>query len=318
GDVVDLRLRLLLEQLLVAAVHSADHREVPGRAHAQPVAVVQHERAVPERRHGRGSRRQHPDHRVVPAHPAGVRRRDRPDGGEGMSGESEVAARRCLLGVDLGGTRLRLLVERPDGDREPLVTTAAPGSYAELIETIALQARAAPVAVDAVGLGIPGTCHGSRAGFVPALPWLDGRDVGADLSARLAAEVTVANDAQLSLLAEARTGAARDADSAIMVTVGTGIGGAMMLGGRLWRGAHGSAGSWGWLDAAEAEPDAVHGPFEQVASGSALDALAGDIGGEDVVERARRGERGAQQIVETYARRLGRGLAGLCSALDPE
>lgn len=235
-----------------------------------------------------------------------------------MSGESEVAAGRCLLGVDLGGTRLRLLVERPDGDREPLVTTAAPGSYAELIETIALQARAAPVAVDAVGLGIPGTCHGSRAGFVPALPWLDGRDVGADLSARLAAEVTVANDAQLSLLAEARTGAARDADSAIMVTVGTGIGGAMMLGGRLWRGAHGSAGSWGWLDAAEAEPDAVHGPFEQVASGSALDALAGDIGGEDVVERARRGERGAQQIVETYARRLGRGLAGLCSALDPE
>ena len=50
-----------------------------------------------------------------------------------MSGESEVAAGRCLLGVDLGGTRLRLLVERPDGDREPLVTTGVVEEVVELV-----------------------------------------------------------------------------------------------------------------------------------------------------------------------------------------
>lgn len=236
-----------------------------------------------------------------------------------MTSHPGVAPGRRLLGVDLGGTRLRVLVERPDGSRLPLFTTAAPASYTELIETIARQVQQAPGdGVDAVGLGIPGTCDGSRAGFVPALPWLDGRDVGADLSARLAAEVTVANDAQLSLLAEARAGVARGVESAVMVTVGTGIGGAMLIGGRLWRGAHGSAGSWAWLAAADAVPESPHGPFEQVASGRAFDALAGDIGAGALVERAREGDVDALETAQRYARRLGRGLAALCSAVDPE
>jgi predicted NBD/HSP70 family sugar kinase len=155
---------------------------------------------------------------------------------------------------------------------------------------------------------------------VPNLPYLDGRPLAADLAGRAgAARVELGNDAQLALLGEAREGAARGCRSAVLVTVGTGIGGAVMAGGRIVRGARGSAGAFGWLPAAGAAATADRGAFELAASGRALDRLAGGgRGARDLVDAARAGEPAARAAVEAYGRVLGTGVAALASILDPE
>lgn len=229
------------------------------------------------------------------------------------------------LGIDIGGTSVRLLGEGPDGVRGELVSAATPGSYDEFLELIALMApRAAAGPLAAVGCGLPGKSEGAYARFVPALPWLENRPVAEDLARLLGAGATplLALDAHLALLAEAAEGAARGRSSAVLVAVGTGIGGAVMVDGRIWRGRHGCAGSWGWLPALGAVDDDRHGPFEQVASGTALGSQAEKLtppcSSRELVGRARDGDATARAEVERYARRLGRGLAAIASVIDAE
>jgi predicted NBD/HSP70 family sugar kinase len=106
------------------------------------------------------------------------------------------------------------------------------------------------------------------------LPFLDGKDLAADLSERLGADVIVSNDAQLALLGEIWCGAAQNRQSAVLISVGTGVGGAIMMGGKIIRGIHGSAGAFGWLNLDWREPsDPNHGYVERHASGSALEAI---------------------------------------------
>ncbi|WP_166350468.1 ROK family protein [Phytoactinopolyspora limicola] len=222
-----------------------------------------------------------------------------------------------LLGVDLGGTSVRMTVELPDGTSTEISREPAPQNYPALLDVITgYAATAGPVT--AAGLGLPGTVSGNSAGFVPALRWLEGQPVGVDLAARLGCPVTIGNDAAFALLAEARRGAARGARSAVLVAVGTGIGGALMVNGRIWRGARGSAGAWGWLSMPRTRPDPAHGGFEQAASGTALRHLAAPLAPEALADRARAGDPGAARRLDGYARRLGRGLAALASMLDPE
>lgn len=108
----------------------------------------------------------------------------------------------------------------------------------------------------------------------------------------------------------------------MLVAVGTGIGGAVMIGGRIWRGHRGSAGAWGWLPAEGGSDDSRHGQLEQVASGSALSAQAAALdpacAAPELVDRARAGDEAALAELECFARRLGRGLAAIASVVDPE
>jgi predicted NBD/HSP70 family sugar kinase len=226
------------------------------------------------------------------------------------------------VGIDVGGTSVRVVAEDDAGRRSEIVSAAAPGSYGDLlgiVRRLAKQVSNGPVLAAACGL--PGTTDGERACFVPALPFVEGMPVRADLAAALGGLTILSNDAQLALLGEVREGAARWCRSAVLVSVGTGVGGAIMVEGHIWPGHHGSAGSWGWLPA-NCEGDALHGPYEKVASGSALStiaaALAPGMTGPDLVDAARRGEPGPLSALRTYAEHLGRGIAAIASVIDPE
>ncbi|MEV4161526.1 ROK family protein [Nonomuraea dietziae] len=216
------------------------------------------------------------------------------------------------VGFDVGGTLLRVLAAS-GGVRGPVARHEVPRSYEALLD---LLTELTGPGADAVGIGLPGTSAGGTPVFVPALPWLEGRPLAADLEARLGAPVRLGLDGHLTLLAESVEGAAKGRRSAVLVAVGTGIGGALLVDGRLWRGAHGSAGSWGWL---QGEPDPAplaagypaHGGFERAASGSALGRR-----GPELVAAAREGR--VPPELEAYAVRLARGIAALGSTLDPE
>lgn len=222
------------------------------------------------------------------------------------------------IGVDIGGTHLRVAAGRPD-DSPRIARASTPGSYPELISTVTDMAQElCSDPPSAVGVGLPGAVSDQRAVFIPALPFLDDRAIGAALQSRFNVTVRLANDAQCALLAEHRIGAAAGCSSAIMIVIGTGVGGAMLVNGRLYRGAHGTAGAFGWLPGASADPR--HGAFERDASGQALDKLAATLGvsAADMFGEAEAGRQRFVDAAASYGYTLGRGLAAIVSIWDPE
>src|SRR6185295_12344301 len=130
---------------------------------------------------------------------------------------------------------------------------------------------------------------GTVARWVPNLPFLDGVDIAGLVPAQT---VAVANDAHLALVAEATRGAAKDLNDVVLLSIGTGIGSAVLVDGRIVRGAHGGACSFGWASADVTDAgDERHGWLERHASGRALDA-AGEaaLDGQSLVARARQGD----------------------------
>ncbi|MBZ9809088.1 MULTISPECIES: ROK family protein [unclassified Mesorhizobium] len=224
-----------------------------------------------------------------------------------------------VLAIDLGGTNLRAAVQSGNisalemPSREP-----APASLDAFVARItALCAEAG--AVKALGLAVPGLVEGSVCRWIPNLPWLDGVDIAA-LFPRL--RVAVGNDAQIALLAEAVEGSAKGMSDAILLAIGTGIGSAVLANHRIVAGTHGGACSFGWACAdIKDHGEERSGWLERVASGRALDALAGQVGlanGRQLIAAAQAGELAAQTLLELPARRLGTALAGAVALLDPQ
>jgi glucokinase len=178
-------------------------------------------------------------------------------------------------------------------------------------------------ALAGVGVGLPGIVQGNAATWVPNVPYVVGEALAADLEDALGAPVHLANDAQTALLGEARYGAARAVQSAALFSIGTGVGGAILLGNRVLRGAHGAAGSFGWINVSGAEPhDPEHGQLELLASGQALNLLAREDGrypdAKALVAAARSGDREAVSQLGQVGWLLGSAVATVASALDPE
>jgi glucokinase len=197
--------------------------------------------------------------------------------------------------------------------------------------------------VDAIGVGLPATmdlASGVAVG-VRHLP-LAGFAFRDWLAEQVSLPVFVDNDATLAMLAEHRSGAARGALDAVMLTIGTGIGGGILSRGRLLRGAHGAAGEPGHMtidaDGPECPGDCPgRGCLEAYVSGPALArmgyeyaALAddynlgrtlaanGELTAADVVQAARSGDPGAREAFERMGTSLGVGLASLLNLLDPD
>jgi glucokinase/fructokinase len=216
-----------------------------------------------------------------------------------------------------------MILQDGEGSRSDVIKEPVPDTYGEFLATIDRMVGDLGVGtLTAVGCGLPGSSDSGRPVFIPALPWLEGQSLQQDLEARLAADVIVGVDGHFTLLAEAIEGAAQGHRSSVLVAVGTGIGGAIMLDGRIWPGYKGTAGSWGWLPVRDALGDGVHGAFERMASGTALSGRAADFGpsmtATELVEAARSGQASAQQVVTDFARVLGDGLAAIASVVDPE
>lgn len=253
----------------------------------------------------------------------------------------------CVIGVDLGGTKV--LAGAVDADLEvhhrAQRTVAGLGREA-LLETVAEainEASEAAGGARAVGMGIPSLMDRERGVAVSTvhLPIVE-LPVAAIMAERLGLPVFVDNDGNCAMLAEHRSGAAQGAQHALLLTIGTGIGGGLVVGGRLVRGATGAAGEPGHMSIDEDGPP-CHGAcpgrgcLETYVSGTAL-GLAGEraaaadlqsplalarraghqITGALVTELAFDGDVGALDAVTRMGEHLGVGLAGLVNLLNPE
>lgn len=250
-----------------------------------------------------------------------------------------------VVGVDVGGTKVLAAVV--EGGRVlRTARRATPGRRVEprhvedaVVAAVEEVADGRPVA--AVGIAAAGLVAADRRRvvFAPHLPWR-GQDVVALLGERLGAPVVLDNDADAAAYAEARFGAARGADPALVVNLGTGIGGALLVGGRPLRGLNGMAGEFGHVrvvpDGRPCECGSA-GCWEQYASGGALvrearerlvgggptvlDELCGGVPaqltGPMVTAAAEEGDLVALAAFEAVGRWLGAGLADLVAALDP-
>jgi len=268
-----------------------------------------------------------------------------PDGGP--------AAADVTYGIDIGGTKvLGVAMSRagvvvaeareatPKGTRNIVgshVAAAVARVIAELDRMLAV-----PTLVP-VGVGAPGMVdRQGRLCFAPNLPQAQGVDwnelIGDQLPGRT---VLIENDANFAVLAEHRIGAARGYDHVVMVTLGTGIGGGLVLDGRVQVGSAGFAGEIGHMVVDPAGPPCPcgrRGCWERFASGAGLGvlareaALAGRLGevvrlaggdaesvrGEDVSAAAAAGDPAAQQVIREVGGWIGFGLANLAAMLDPQ
>lgn len=254
---------------------------------------------------------------------------------------------RLAIGVDIGGTKIAAGVVDGAGviiDRERRPTPGADVARTEdaIVEVVSILSERHDIA--AVGIGAAGWISTDLATvlFSPHLAWRN-EPLRSALSQRIAVPIVLDNDANAAAWAEYRFGAARGASVAVCITLGTGIGGGLVSNGVLQRGAHGVGAEFGHMAVV---PDGRRcacgnrGCWETYASGSALarDArelaqvapvsaaelmrLAGDdlnrLTGSLVTEAARGGDPAAIEMYTAMGRWLGRGLASLAAALDPD
>lgn len=253
-----------------------------------------------------------------------------------------------MIGVDLGGTKL--LAGAVDSDLgvhhralRPALGVSASALLDLVVDAVEEARAAAPSQPQAVGFGIPCLIDQERGMAVMAvnLPLADVpfRELMAE---RLGLPVVLDNDANAAALAEHRFGAARGARNAVMLTIGTGIGGGLILDGALFRGSTGAGAELGHvtvdLDGPRCQGNCPNrGCLEAVASGTALahearrlaeerpdsalgSALAGgrEITGLLVTELAHDGDAAARSAVELIGRRLGVGIASFVNVFNPE
>jgi glucokinase len=256
----------------------------------------------------------------------------------------------AFVGVDLGGTKVvaAALSDGKLGESElrPTDCASADGLIEQVVELVE---RVRPSELDAVGVGVPSVVE-FRTGRVVSsvnIPLTDVplREV---LSDRLGVPAFVDNDATVAALAEAHDEQLRlRAHNLVMLTIGTGVGGGLVLGGRIYRGATGGAGELGHtivgldLQGLEAVPDPAEfpqpGSLEHVAAGHALDRFARETAklypdsalgrlradgrepsGGDAVEAAVAGDALARDTVEAWAERVGIGIANAINTFDPD
>ena len=247
------------------------------------------------------------------------------------------------IGLDVGGTKVLGVVVDP---AHPSVVLAerrvpTPDGGEGLVETLLDLVGALDASPTAIGVGVPGLVD--RAGSLHMGPHL--RRMHDVPLARLLAErsglpAVVDNDANCAAVAEQVAGAAIGEDDALVITLGTGIGGGVITGGLLLHGAHGFAGEAGHMVVDPNGPPCPcgkRGCWERFASGSGLGRLARDaaeggrldaavalaggdpegVRGEHVTAAAAAGDREAHAVLDDFSRWIALGLANLVNVLDP-
>ena len=252
-----------------------------------------------------------------------------------------------VVGVDLGGTKVAAgSLHESELSAVVVEPTEQSSSAALLDQLVAMVERLRCGQLDGVGIGVPSVVE-FESGRVVASVNLPLADIPLRrvLEERLGVPVFVDNDATVAALAEAHDHEFSIVSlNLVMLTVGTGVGGGLILGGRIYRGATGGAGELGHTligaNLVDAVPAPVNfpqpGSLERLAAGQALDRLAAsaaaadaDSGlgrrraagepvlGPDVVRCARAGDVGAARIIELWGERLGIGVANAINTFDP-
>lgn len=252
------------------------------------------------------------------------------------------------IGIDVGGTKVLGGVVNQSGEVVKLARRDTPreGGTA-LTQAIAHVAKElmSDFAIDSIGVSAAGFVSADRKTILatPNIAGWNGVDLDSELTHLIGQSVAIENDANAAAWGEFRFGAGRGSEHLLMVTVGTGIGGGIVIGGNLYRGAFGIASEVGHI---RVVPDGylcgcgARGCFEQYASGNALlrharEAIAaspdfvrnllsrGDgtidgLTGKAITEAARDGDAVAIAAFQTTGQWLGAGIATLSMVLDPQ
>ena len=252
------------------------------------------------------------------------------------------------VGLDLGGSKIEIIALGDHGEELLRERTATPqGDYLATIETIARLVEAADkslwrhghalsAAMATVGVGIPGA-ESRSTGLIKNAnsTCLIGKPLRHDLQDRLRREVRIANDANCFALSEASDGAAAGAQVVFGVILGTGVGGGIVIAGKVLAGANAIAGEWGhnplpgeWIDGhpPSGTPSCYcgrQGCLELYLSGPGLAAdhrrvTDSDCSPQAIAERAAAGDAQCEATLQRYEARLARGLAQVINILDPD
>ncbi len=251
------------------------------------------------------------------------------------------------LGVDLGGTNLRIAAVSESGEIVDVISTATDvkrgrdvviSEMSEAVQTLAGRLKAHTLT--GVGIGVPGIIDMST-GMLrksPNLPGWEEYPVREEIERRLGSRVVLENDANAAALGELWMGAGKGAQDLCMFTLGTGVGGGIVLNGQIWRGMTGMAGELGHTPA---DPNGhpcgcgSRGCVEQYASATAVKRLAmeavasgkapelaaalkrdGELSSKAVFELAKRGDGAAQKVFDTVGESLGISIAAAINTLN--
>jgi predicted NBD/HSP70 family sugar kinase len=239
-----------------------------------------------------------------------------------------------VLGLDLGARFLRGAVcdlagevrARQDVELRGADADGALQAIATLRESLVAAAALPVERIDGIVLGVPGVIDAEASTLhltSPNIPGLEGRAFGVELGDLLGIDVTLENDVNLAAVGERWAGVARGVDDFAFLSVGTGMGMGLVLGGELHRGYHGAAGEVDWALAGLAEDvdpsaDGVAALAERVApAGSAGTSLAPPYDARAIFAAARRGDPVGRKIVDEVARRIAAHITPIAAVADP-
>lgn len=227
-----------------------------------------------------------------------------------------------FAGVDLGGTKILTVIadeKRSILSKVKIPTQAAEGAevvFNNIFKSLEISCKEARIKIDelrGVGVGVPGPVNHKK-GLVYNCPNLIGWkniEVKKILEKRCGVPVVVENDARTAGLAEARSGAAKGFKEVFYVTIGTGIGGAIIIDGKIYRGAAGGAGEFGQMRLLDGTI------FEESYAGPAIERLFG-IGATRLPELIAEGDCGAQRALAHLVDGISVVLADAATLLNPE
>ena len=227
------------------------------------------------------------------------------------------------IGIDIGGTHIRSVIsDRMHIGQVNIEKT--PNTYDLLLNTVRriIETGKSTGELSGIGLGLPGRTDPEKPIWIPKLPFLNQSPLVIDLEKQTHLPATLINDAQAALVGEVNFGAAKGCRNVVLVTLGTGIGGGVMIDGKIYVGHNGTAGSFGWLLApVRVFPNPEHGPWERWASGNSLLNVSRDLGlsVSELIQQAKDSpESQAGGVLTDFASRIGKGLGSLASLFDPQ
>lgn len=252
-----------------------------------------------------------------------------------------------VIGVDLGGTNMRVAVVDRKGNilfKHQEATHASNGRakvvarLIELVREVISRHRSAGLGIAGVGVGVPGVISSERGMVVRSPNFPDWNDFGfrAELETALSLPVFIDNDANAAALGEQWLGAGRGIKSMILITLGTGVGGGIVLDGKIWRGADGMAGEIGHITIIPEGRQcscgntgclemyaSARGIVQSYLEGLDRASIQSDdrrraFTSEDIYLAARGGDVLAKNVMEGMGRCLGIGIASLINIFNPE
>ncbi|MBQ6994916.1 MAG: ROK family glucokinase [Lachnospiraceae bacterium] len=250
------------------------------------------------------------------------------------------------FGVDLGGTTVKIGLFDPKGTvlEKWEIPTRKDNNGSNILPDIAAavlgkmeERKIQKEAVIGVGIGVPGPVNDEGVIFKAVNLGWDVMNISEVLGGLLQLPVKAGNDANVAALGEMWCGGGKGYDNMVLVTLGTGVGGGIIVNGKILTGATGAGGEIGHIHMADGEPDTCgcgnHGCLEQYASATGIVRLAtrklastteetvlrnGELSAKAVFDAVKAGDKVACEIAEQFGEYLGKGLAAIACVVNPE